>query len=161
VRASWPGQRTFTAMADGTASTKQGSPPQYRHQAKSANGHGNGELQAATTRLEHSMKKGSRTPRRMTVDSLQRMVNKQLVDDLFRDLSSGHESSGQTPRSSSYTPGFDSVVCSRPNSQPRPTNENHVFESAAKPRACKGSWPFKLPQLRGTRKEPPSTSNMP
>jgi len=161
VQVNWPGQSTFTAMADGTVSTKQRSSPHYRNQAKSVNCHGNDELQAATTRLDHSMKKRSRTPRRITVDSLQRMINKQLVDDLFHDLSSEHESSGQTPRSLSYTPGSDSVVCSQPNSQARPTNKNHVFESASKPKACKGFWPFKLPQFRSTRKVHPSTSNMP
>jgi len=147
------------------------------------------EFQAATMPLEHSRSWEPRRRRKMTVDSLQKMVNDQLVNDMLRDLS--HQPSGiarQTSGMSRQTSGmsrqisgmsrqisdssnlssfrtdFDSVVHSPSHSQvniAQPTNKNNVLASAPKPKERKGFWPFKLLKFRRRTKVQPSTSEMP
>jgi len=153
-------------MADGRVNTRQRNSPEYQQRAQSSNRQGRGDSQEAANRLEHFTTNRPRTRRMMTVESLQRMVNNQLVDDLNRSLSSTHESSSQPPRSSnrsSRNTHFDSVVSSDRHSQADmeiPTNKNSVVESTAKPQVRKGFWFFKLPHFRTKPKVHPSNPGM-
>jgi len=140
--------------------------PEYQQSAQSSNRQGHGASQAAAIRLEHFTTNRPRTRRMMTVENLQRMVNRQLVDDLRSSLSSAHEPSNQPPSSSSSSSQntrFDSVVPSDSHSQvdtEPPTNKNLVDESASKPQVRKGFWPFKLSHFRTTPKVHPYSSGM-
>jgi len=163
--------------------------PRGQHTSDFALVAGKAEFQAAAMQSGHSTNRGPRRRRTMTVDSLQRMVNDQLVNDMFRDLS--HNPSGMARQTSgmarqtsgmsrqisgmsrqisdasnpcSFKTGFDSVVCSPLHSQvniSQPTNNNNVLASASKPQECKGVWPFKLLKFRKMNKVQPSTSEIP
>lgn len=155
--------QVFAVMADGQFDTKQRNSLEYDQQAQSSNSQGHGKMQAAANRLEQSTKMRARTRRRMTVESLQRMVNEQLVNELFRSQTTESENSRQPPSStnrSSHKTSFDSVVCSTSRSQADmapSTKTNHIFESASKPQERNSSWPFKWGTFKRPRKVHPST----